>query len=72
MAVDYKINGRIATITINRPEAYNSVDMRTLRELHDAFTAFRDNEDVWVGIITGGRGRKPFAVVQIFQKCYHF
>ena len=59
MAVDYKVEGKIATITLNRPEAYNSVDMRTLRELHDAFTAFRDNEDVWVGIITGA-GEKAF------------
>ncbi len=59
MAVDYKIDGRIATITLNRPEAYNSVDVRTLRELHDTLTAFRDNQDIWVGIITGA-GDKAF------------
>ena len=59
MAIDYKIDGKIATITLNRPEAYNSIDVRTLRELHDALTAFRDDEGVWVGIITGA-GEKAF------------
>ena len=59
MAVDYKVEGRIATITLNRPEAYNSVDIRTLRELHDALAAFRDNDEVWVGILTGS-GEKAF------------
>jgi len=59
MAVDYKVEGRIATITLNRPEAYNSVDVKTLRELRDAMVAFRDNNDVWVGILTGA-GEKAF------------
>jgi enoyl-CoA hydratase/carnithine racemase len=59
MAIDYKVDGKIATITINHPEAYNSVDVRTLRELHDALVTFRDNNDVWVGIVTGA-GDKAF------------
>jgi enoyl-CoA hydratase len=59
MAVDYKVDGKIATITINRPEAYNSIDILTLNELRDALIAFRDNDDVWVGIITGA-GEKAF------------
>jgi E-phenylitaconyl-CoA hydratase len=59
MAVDYKVEGRIATITLNRPEAYNSVDIKTLKELRDAFIAFRDDDEVWVGILTGA-GEKSF------------
>ena len=59
MAVDYKVDGRIVTITLNRPEAYNSVDVRTLKELRDALVAFRDNQEVWVGILTGA-GEKAF------------
>jgi len=59
MAVDYKLEGRIAIITLNRPEAYNSIDIRTLKELHDALITFRDNEEAWVGIITGA-GDKAF------------
>ena len=59
MSVDYKLESKIATITLNRPEAYNSIDVRTLKELHEALIAFRDNEDAWVGIITGA-GDKAF------------
>ena len=59
MAVDFKVEGRIATITLNRPEVYNSIDVRTLRELHDALTDFRENDDAWVGILTGA-GEKAF------------
>ena len=59
MAVNYKLEGRIATITLNRPEAYNSIDICTLKELHDALIVFRDNEDAWVSIITGA-GDKSF------------
>jgi enoyl-CoA hydratase/carnithine racemase len=59
MSVDYKLESKIATITLNRPEAYNSIDVCTLKELHDALIAFRDNEDAWVGIITGA-GDKAF------------
>lgn len=59
MAIDYKVDGKIATITINHPEAYNSIDVSTLRELHDALVTFRDNNDVWVGIVTGA-GEKAF------------
>ena len=59
MSVDFKLDGKIATITLNRPEAYNSVDVKTLKELHDAMVAFRDNDEAWVGIITGA-GEKAF------------
>ena len=59
MSVDYKLESKITTITLNRPEAYNAIDVRTLKELHDALIAFRDNEDAWVGIITGA-GDKAF------------
>ncbi len=59
MAVDYKVEGKIATITINRPEAFNSVNIAVLKELSEALVSFRDNPDVWVGIITGA-GEKAF------------
>jgi len=60
MAVDYKLDGKIATITINRPEALNAVDLQTLRQLREAMVAFRENDDAWVGIVTGA-GEKAFS-----------
>ena len=59
MAIDYTKDGRIAVITLSRPEAYNSVDVKTIRELHEALVDFRDDPELWVGIITGA-GEKAF------------
>ncbi len=57
MAVDYKKEGRIAIITINRPEAFNMVNVQIFRELHERMVEFRDDPELWVGIITGARTR---------------
>ena len=59
MAIDYKKEGRIATFTINRPEAMNAMNVQAARELRDAMVDFRDDDDLWVGIITGA-GEKAF------------
>lgn len=53
MAIDYKKEGRIAIFTINRPEAMNAIDVAASHELHQAMTDFRDDPELWVGIITG-------------------
>lgn len=59
MAIDYTKEGRIAIFTINRPEAYNAIDVSTNQELRDALVNFRDDPELWVGIITGA-GEKAF------------
>ncbi|MGD9118910.1 MAG: enoyl-CoA hydratase-related protein [Dehalococcoidia bacterium] len=59
MAVDYKKEGRIAIFTINRPEAMNALNMATMAELRETLTKFRDDDEVWVGIVTGA-GEKAF------------
>lgn len=59
MAIDYNKDGRIAVITLNRPDTYNSIDVKTVRELHEALVDFRDDPELWVGIITGA-GEKAF------------
>lgn len=57
MAVDYKKEGRIAIFTINRPEAFNMVNAQIFQELHARMVEFRDDPELWVGIITGARTR---------------
>ncbi|MDK1082378.1 MAG: enoyl-CoA hydratase/isomerase family protein, partial [Anaerolineae bacterium] len=57
MPVDYKKEGRIAIFTINRPEAFNMVNVQIFRELHERMVEFRDDPELWVGIITGARTR---------------
>jgi len=57
MAVDYEKKGRIALITLNRPEALNALNGDVHRELNEALVDFRDNDDLWVAIITGAGDR---------------
>ena len=57
MAIDYKKEGRIAIFTINRPEALNAMNVQANRELHEVMVDFRDDPELWVGIITGAGDR---------------
>ncbi|MFC1860243.1 enoyl-CoA hydratase/isomerase family protein [Chloroflexota bacterium] len=57
MAVDYEKEGRIVIFTINRPEAFNAVNLQVYQELHERMVEFRDDPELWVGIITGARTR---------------
>ncbi|MFN8556494.1 MAG: enoyl-CoA hydratase-related protein [Dehalococcoidia bacterium] len=59
MPILYEKAGRIATITINRPDALNAIDPQTNAEMEQAFADFRDDPEVWVGILTGA-GERAF------------
>ena len=58
--IDYKQQGQIAYFTINRPERMNALHPPANEELLDAFTKFKQDPEVWVGIITG-EGEKAFS-----------
>jgi enoyl-CoA hydratase/carnithine racemase len=49
----YELDGHVATITYNRPEALNAIDGGMRVGLNAAFARFRDDEDAWVAIVTG-------------------
>jgi E-phenylitaconyl-CoA hydratase len=51
--VTYELDGHVATITYNRPDALNAINGEMRRDLNAAFSRFRDDEDAWVGIVTG-------------------
>jgi len=57
VAIDYQKEGKIAIFTLNRPEALNAMNVQTARELHEAMADFRDDPELWVGIITGAGDR---------------
>ena len=59
MIIDYKKEGKLGIFTINRPEALNAITVQAARELHDALVNFRDDPELWAGIITGA-GEKAF------------
>jgi enoyl-CoA hydratase len=46
----------IVVITIDRPEARNSLDLYHFRDLAEAWRRFRDDDDAWLAIITGVEG----------------
>src|SRR5438874_1408045 len=52
-AVLYELDGHVATITYNRPEALNAINRQLRDDLNGAFARFRDEEAAWVAIVTG-------------------
>ena len=60
MGVVYEKEGHIATITLDRPDAMNSLDPEMLRDFSDACIDFRDDPNLWVAIVTGS-GERAFS-----------
>lgn len=59
MTAIYEKKGKIAIITINRPEANNALNYQTLKEMEDAWNDFAADNNLWVAILTGS-GEKAF------------
>src|SRR5947207_14064948 len=53
MPIHYEKRGRIVTITIDRPERRNALDLEHFGQLADAWVRFRDDDEAWVAILTG-------------------
>ena len=49
----YEVDEHVATITYNRPEARNAINAELRQDLNAAWEQFRDDEEAWVGIVTG-------------------
>lgn len=56
MSVQYEVVGRVAVVTIDRPEVRNAVDAPTARALADAFRRFDLDEEALVAVLTGAGG----------------
>ena len=50
--VTYETQGRIAVITLNRPDARNAVNGEVATAMEAAIVRLEDDSEVWVGIIT--------------------
>src|SRR5690606_42164398 len=53
MPLLFEVQDYIATITLNRPEAMNSIDPETRAELHDAWQRIKRDGVIRVAILTG-------------------
>ena len=53
MVIEYENRGRIALITINRPEARNAVNHEVAEGIEEALDQFEGDENLWTGILCG-------------------
>ena len=60
MNIEVTIDGRVATLCVNRPEVRNALDSATVQEMTAALTSLIANNDIGAIIITGAGG-KAFA-----------
>lgn len=59
MPIEYEKENHIATFTINNPEVMNALSPAQVAEWTDALIDFREDKNLWVGIVTGA-GEKAF------------
>lgn len=57
MGLDYEKRNGIAYLTLNRPEAHNSIDPELVVELSAAWEDYRDDNNMRCAIITGTGGK---------------
>ena len=57
MPLKFEVDEHVAKITLNRPEAMNSIDPETRSELHEAWRRVREDDDIRVAILTGAGDR---------------
>ena len=51
--VDYRQQGRVAVLTINRPEARNAVNGDVARGMEEAIDRLEGDDDTWIGVVAG-------------------
>lgn len=67
MSLLFDVQDHIATITLNRPEAMNSIDPETRGELHEAWQRIKRDDSIRVAILTGA-GEKAFCTGSDLKK----
>ena len=58
--IAFERDGRILKLTINRPDVLNAMHPPMAEELCDAWERVRDDDDIWVGVLTGS-GERAFS-----------
>ena len=57
MTIQFDVEGPVALLTIDRPEVHNALDFETSDALVAAWERFRDDDQLWVAILTGAGDR---------------
>ena len=58
--VDYQLDGHVATITLDRPDALNAFNPAMYADVNTAMARFRDDDQAWAAVVTG-RGLRSFS-----------
>lgn len=59
MPVDFKVDNHVAYVTLNRPEAMNSLDPESIATLTEIWERVRTDNDIRVAVLSGA-GEKAF------------
>lgn len=59
MGVEFSVEKNVATVTLNRPEAMNSLDPESTIQLKEIWAQIKDDPEIRVAILTGA-GEKAF------------
>ncbi|GKT07440.1 enoyl-CoA hydratase/isomerase family protein [Desulforhabdus sp. TSK] len=59
MPVNYMVEDHVAYVTLNRPDAMNSLDPESVAQLADIWAEVRRNDDIRVSVLSG-TGEKSF------------
>lgn len=51
--VKLEVQGKVAYVTMNRPEKLNAINSQMIADLFEAFHEVRENPDIWAAILTG-------------------
>src|SRR4051812_49502567 len=51
--VEFETKGRVAVLTINRPEARNAVNGDVAKAMEDGIDRLEDDADLWAGVVAG-------------------
>jgi enoyl-CoA hydratase/carnithine racemase len=57
MTVHYDVDGRVATVRLDRPEVFNALNRETLVAIRDSFV--KASADHHVGVVVPGRDPDP-------------
>jgi methylglutaconyl-CoA hydratase len=73
ISLEYSFQGRIATITMRRPEVHNAFNTQMIQELLAAFTALSADEQLHAVVLTGeGRSFSAGADIKMMQETATF
>ncbi len=67
MSIDVSMHGRVAVVTVNRPEVLNALSTELLEELLAAFRGLADDDECGVAVLTGAGERAFIAGADIAE-----